>query len=480
MTRFVLFALLFFSFHVSRAQEGYTIKGSINGLKDTTVYLGFYQGESTYIKDTTTINSSGEFQFTGKPKLPQGIYFLVLNKSKLPFEIAIGEDQSFSLATDTTNYIPHMKVSGDIDNTLFFDYMRYNMARNKEAEPYVKVLEDSTESDHDKKEAARKAFDKIREKVIGYQQNIIDKHPSTMTARLLKAGMPVNIPDAPRRKDGTVDSTFRLHYYRQHFFDNLDLSDDAMLRLPKPLYKEKITEYLEKLFMPHPDTITEAIKNIVAKAKPNPETYRYMVMNCAFLYQTPEIMGLDEVFVNIYDLYFATGEMDFWANDNLKRNFKQAADRMRLSLIGHKAPNLILKDAEGNMRSMYEMKNKYVIVYIFNPDCWHCKEETPKLVDFINTTKYDIGVYAVSTDSSMTKMENFIQQMNMQKFITTCYYYSAVGHYLNLYDAPSTPSLFLLNRERKIIAKKILPTKIEDFLDHYEMNEMTKQNLSKQ
>ncbi len=54
---------------MSVAQEGYNLKFKIDGLKDTTVYLGNYYGETTYMKDTAQVNSKGEFVFEGKKPL---------------------------------------------------------------------------------------------------------------------------------------------------------------------------------------------------------------------------------------------------------------------------------------------------------------------------------------------------------------------------------------------------------------------------
>jgi hypothetical protein len=57
---FVTFLLLSAS---GFAQQGYSIKFRIDGWKDTTVYLGHYYGESTYLKDTAKVNAKGEFTF---------------------------------------------------------------------------------------------------------------------------------------------------------------------------------------------------------------------------------------------------------------------------------------------------------------------------------------------------------------------------------------------------------------------------------
>jgi len=452
----------------SFAQQGYNIKFQITGLKDTTIYLGNYYGETTYVKDTARVNGKGEFTFEGSKPLPyQGVYFLVLDKTKI-FEMVVGSNQHFSMSTSADDYVRNMKVNGDIDNKLFFENMIFNMERHMEADPILKVIQDSTlTEDNNNKKNARESFSKINEKVLAYQSEIIAEHPTTITAKILRASQAVKIPDPPKKSDGSIDSTFQLRWYRDHFFDNFDLADPALICMPRPMYREKITEYLDKLYAPQPDTITRAVNIIIAQAKANQETYKYATWMCLLKYQQPEIMGLDEVYVNIYDKYFASGEMDFWANDNLKKNLKDHAERLRKSLVGKQAPNLIMQDANFKPRSLYDIKKKYTIVYIFDPDCGHCKIETPKLVAFYNRKKYDLEVYAVSADTSMAKMRNYIGEMNM-KWITVNGPRSYVGPYQNLYDAMTTPSLFVLDEKKKIIAKKVPAEKLDDFLVQYE------------
>src|SRR4051812_31756506 len=107
------------------AQSGYKIEFSIKGLHDTTAYLGYFYQEKTYIADTAKVNTTGNFTFDGLKTLPQGIYFLVLDKSRV-FDFVVGENQRFSLTTSTEDYIKNMVVKGDEDNQLFFDNIFYN------------------------------------------------------------------------------------------------------------------------------------------------------------------------------------------------------------------------------------------------------------------------------------------------------------------------------------------------------------------
>ncbi len=471
----LFFASIWFGIS-SQAQSGYKINFKIKGWKDTTVYLAHYFGESKYLKDTARVKSDGSFFFDNKNSLRQGVYFLVLNKTQI-FDFVIGKNQFFTMETDTEDYIAHMKVTGDEDNKLFFDDIAFNIERHKEVEPFMRILRDSTLKEDQKKEA-REGFNKVNARVMEHQKKLIEKHPETMTARWMNARRPITIPDPPKRADGSIDSTFQLRYYRQHYFDNFNLGDDAMLILPQPLYQEKLKEYLEKLFVPQPDTVTKAFIGLVEKAKRNPETYQYLVRTGMIMYQQPEIMGLDEVFVHLYDKYFVTGEMDYWVPNKTKQSIKEIAEKIRSSMLGAAGSNLIMQDDKFQPRALYDVKAKYTIIYFFRPSCGHCREETPKLVDFYNKNKlkYNLDVYAVSSDTSMKEMRDFIKEFKTPWLTVNGPRSYLKQHYTQLYHADTTPTIYILDEQKIIIAKKLPVKQLDDFLSKYEKREQSKKS----
>ncbi|HEV8512153.1 MAG TPA: thioredoxin-like domain-containing protein [Cyclobacteriaceae bacterium] len=471
-------SLLMFCSVYAFSQGGYKISFKVKGWKDFPAYLGHFYGEQTRVNDTANVNSNGEFFFDNKNKLAHGVYFLVLKKGKgnvRVFDFVVSDDQFFTLETDTSDFVQHMKVTGDEDNKLYFENIAYSIDRNKEADPFRKTVKDSTLKEDQKKDALA-SLNKINDKVLAHQKQVISKYPKTMTARWLKATQIVTIPDPPKLPNGKIDSTFQLRYYRHHFFDNFDLSDDALLRLPQPLYQQKVKEYLEKLIVPQPDSVTQAIYGLVEKTKKNKEASDYLIRSCLVLYQLPEIMGLDEVFVNLYDKYVATGEADSWAGAKTKQNLKEWADKIRSCMIGRSGANLIMQDENFQPKSMYDIKAKYTILFIFNPDCGHCREETPKLLEFYNKdkVKFDLEVYAVSTDTSMKKLRDFIKEFKTP-WITVDGPRSYVKeHFSRLYHSDTTPTIFILDDKKKIIAKKLPVKQLEDFLNKHEKFQQTK------
>ncbi len=457
------------------SQEGYQIEFRVKELKDTTVFLGYYFGESTFLRDTAKADKSGHFVFSGPKRLDRGMYFLVLGRAKA-FEpgFIVGQDQQFSMEASAPDYIRTMKVTGDEDNRLFFENMIFNGERHLEAQPYLTQLKDSTKREEDKKDA-REAYLRIDKKVQDHQLEIIRKYPTLLTAKLLKMNRRVEVPDPPKRADGSIDSLWQYRYYRQHFFDNFDLTDDGLIRLPTPAYQQKLDEYLDKLIVQTPDSLMAAIDDLAARVKSNRDSYKYLVYTCVYKYQRPAIMGLDEVYVRLYDKYYESGEMDFWINAGMKKTMKEHADKLRNSLVGKMGANLVMQDQNLQRRALYDMKKKYTIVYFFDPDCGHCKEESPKLVTFYNSRKekYNLDVFAVSLDTSMVKMRNYIKDMKFS-WTTVNGPRSYSGSLYSHYYAEMTPMIYILDTRRKIIAKGLPVDRLEEFLSNYEKFEQRK------
>lgn len=466
--RWVIIMLVFTQLNgfAQKKQSGYDISFHIKGLADTITYLGYYYGESTYLKDTASVDNKGNFSFEANESLPQGVYFLVLNNARL-FDILVGEDQNFSISTDTSDYVKNIEVTNSIENKAFYNHMLFMFDRNKEIQPHLEVVRDSTLSD-EKKQPAFEGIKNINAKVKAYQDEFIATYPISLFSKVLLSDRDIETPESPIVANGAIDSTFAFRYFKKHYWDNFDVADDAMLRQPQPIYSKKMGDYLDRLFVQNSDTLIKAVDYLIAAAKPNDETYKYMVWNLVIKYQYPKIMGLDRVFVHLYDKYFETGEMDYWANDKLKENLKDRAGQLRNSLIGMIAPNLIIQDLDLNPQSLHDIKNKYTVVYIYDPDCGHCKTETPLLKNFNDSTTFDVNIYAISADTSMVKMKNYIDKMGLNNWTNVNGPRTYTTHYRELYDADTTPTIYILDEKKKIIAKKISAERVEEFLGNYE------------
>ena len=95
----LLIGLLAFA-SVSRAQS-FQIRVTLDGLKDTNIYLANYYGNKILRVDSARLDKSGGALFQNKEKRTCGLYVIYLNKDNY-FDFLLGSDQQFSIHTSFT------------------------------------------------------------------------------------------------------------------------------------------------------------------------------------------------------------------------------------------------------------------------------------------------------------------------------------------------------------------------------------------
>lgn len=446
-------------------KEGYQIDFTVLGLEDSMVRLGFYEKGRTYVKDSIQIAADGTFSFQGEQVLDHGFYFLLLDTTLL-FEFIVGKDQHFSVSTDTADYVENIQFSGSRENEVFLESLKMNAKSHKDMQPHIEVTKDAASVKKARK-MAKKEIERIREELEEYRAKVVADNESPSLTALIQANMEVTVPEEISKKGMKA----RYEYLQEHYFDNFSLSNPLTTRLPKGYFKDKVTYYLDSLTVPQPEESIAAVERLVALTEENEEAYHRLIYLCTRKYQKPAFMGLDEVLVHIYDKHYATGKMDAWANEKLKKNIKEQVDKLRKSLIGDTAEEIILRDISGKPTSLYGMGGKYRVIYFFDPDCSACAVETPKMVTFLDNTKYDVSFYAVSLDEDMKKTTEYAEKNVMvgENVRVVGAYESYRGNVFELYDAFSTPTTYIIDRANKIIAKKIPATNIDQFLAKHEI-----------
>ena len=62
-----------------------------------------------------------------------------------------------------------------------------------------------------------------------------------------------------------IDSTWQYYYYRNHYFDNFNISDPRLLRTP--FYEDKIMTYLTKVVPQIPDSLIPYADYFIEKSQ---------------------------------------------------------------------------------------------------------------------------------------------------------------------------------------------------------------------
>jgi hypothetical protein len=461
--------------------QGYEIKIKIPALKDSSVLLGYHLANSLYPIDTVKLDKKGMGVFKGKKALPGGMYIVFLPTKKY-FDILLGDNQIFSITADTMNFLKTVKFTGSPDNQLFFDYQ--NMITDKREIANKLVDKKKKASSEQQKDSITKALDKINQEVIGYTKGLLAQNPKLFFTTFLKALQEIEVPDPPRDAQGKLtDSAFQYKYYRKHYFDNFNYTDARLLRTP--LYEEKIKNYIEKVVPQIPDTLNKEVDKLLDGVKSNEELFRYNLVTLFNIYATSQIMGMDAVFVHVAEKYYIPNAT--WSSKDYMDKLKKEVAKKKPNLLGNPAPKLNLVEVPadhfmvakndtalksnpyvGTPLNIYDIKAKFLVIAFWEADCGHCKKAIPLLHDSVyNRIKEKgakvVAIHMISSVEGKRKWVDFVNEHNLYDWINAWSPYSY--DYKDLYDVYTTPVIYLLDENKKIIAKRIGPEQIEDVIN---------------
>jgi thiol-disulfide isomerase/thioredoxin len=448
--------------------QAYTITIKINGAKNQRFLLGYYYGDKQFIRDSAMSDASGKMVFKGKDKLDGGVYLLASADKRLLFDFIVTE-QEFSLETDTNDFIPNMKVKGSVENEVFFNYSKYSttrgMAANEAERKYRAAKEKNDTADMRKYREELRKYDR---EVNDYRKQVMLNHPQTLISKIFRMMQEIDVPEPPQLPNGARDSLWGYYYYRQAYLNNFDFTDDRLSRTP--VFHSRIENYITKIIPQIPDSIAVAAFDVCDRAQKSPEMSKWLIYWITNYYETSKYMGMDKVFVMMVDRYYSKKEITPWVDEVTRVKITARADQLRYNLIGVKPLNLNLPDTAMRYQALFSVKADYTVLVFWDPHCSHCKEELPKLLKYYNEankgsvkTGKKIEIYALGSTSDYPEWKKYIFE-NKLPWINVHDPYKE-SNYHRYYDIYSTPVIYLLNRDKKIIGKRLSADQVIEFID---------------
>ncbi len=454
---------------VAFGANAYQITIKIKGGANKKYLLGYYYGDKQYIRDSCVTDATGKAIFKGKDSLDGGVYIIASSDKRLLFDFIV-TDQEFTLETDTADYIDNMKVKGSPENEAFFAYSRFANSKGRKGVALEQKMKDAKAANDTA--AFRKYRDELKaleEEMNAYRKNVMKQTPHFMVSKIFKMMEEFDIPPAPILPNGAKDSVFQFNYYKQHYFDGFDFSDDRISRTP--VFHSKMETYMTKLTLQVPDSIIAAADFLVSKALKSKETSKWCIFWITNHYETSQYMGMDAVFVHMVQKYYTNPETTPWVDETLRYKITERANTLGNTLLGVKAKNLVLPDSAMNMRSIYSIDADYTIVVFWDPHCGRCKEEIPKLAAMYKElngavktgARKKVEIYGLGSTTDYPEWRKYIRE-NKLPWINV-HDPKHESNYHRLYDINSTPVIYLLNKDKKIAAKRLSVEQIKEFIE---------------
>lgn len=466
MKIFSFIIILFIGYIATSAKaENLNIKISIEGLQDTSLIIGHYFEKKILVDDTIQINHLGQGELIKDEKLPEGIYVIYL-PNKTYFDVLIGSDQSFSITTKDHDFIDYLNIKNAQESSHFLSHQRYLSEAQKKATKLQEQLK-AVKNNEDSTQLLSAKLNEINNNVMSYWNKAIDDNQNTFFASFLKALKEVDIPEFEAEENAVnKDSVIQMkkyHYFSDHYFDNIDLTDDRLLRTP--FFTNKIDTYLSKMIAQNPDTIAAASIMLIEKSRQNEEMFKFMIQYLFNRAVESKLMGMDAIIVALGEKYYLAGETP-WANDKFLKDLEDRIKLLKPTLIGKVAHDLKMESVTGEYFKLSEVIAPYTILAFWEPSCGHCKKEIPKLHEEVLEKYKDKGIkiFAVYTQADKKEWSTFIEEHNLFDFINVYDPYQTSG-FRNYYDISTTPVIYILDKDKKIVAKRIGVENIPGFFE---------------
>lgn len=461
----IVLLTIFQSSFAQAQKKGYEIPITIKPYQNTWIYVGNYYGKFKNLSDSVYLDKNSHGVMKGDSTLPQGIFFAVSPSHTILFDFLMDKEQHFSIVADTSD-VNNIVVTGSKENTYYINYSKYINAHGKQIQTLNKQLasaktkQDSTVIQN-KISVETKAFD-------SYRTTFIKEHPNSMLTALFQA---MQRPTAPKTIGN--DSLAPYYYVKDHYWDNVDFSDDRLLHTP--FLEPKIDEYYKYYVSPNPDSIIKEVNYMLLYAREGKEMYRYLLGKFTDKYINPEIMGQDKVFLFLFNNYFSKGDTS-WLNPKQKEFIFNRAYNLMANQIGESAPSLNLKDQAGTVKPLVDISAKYTLVLFWDPECSHCKVVVPEIDSMYNAKWKAMGlkVYAVNTgEESAKSWQAFVHSQHLEDWINVMQTKAEreadakaqIPNYRQLYDITQTPTIYLLDEQKRIIAKKLTVQQLDAIIE---------------
>ncbi len=475
-----LFSYFILLFSTGLSGQGYRIEVDIKGLSGDTLILGEYFTSRMVPKDTLILQKNGNGIFESDTLFRGGLYLIYFSPDKY-FDFLLGDDQQFSIKADTADLAGSIIFSGSEDNSLFLEYKIFLQQKREQLnQTQSQISPSSTAADS---ALAREQLKEINHEMENYMDDFEVVYPSLFVTTFIEATREPVPPDELLNGDRRHDDSVRFFYRKAHYLDRFNPFDVRLLHTP--LYEGKIKSYIGSVVPQHPDSLIVAVDYLLEGSKSENELYRYLLITLFNHFAESKFMGMDVVYFHIAEYYYIPDAT--WSSEDFISKLQENLDKNKPTLIGQTAPNLVMRRVPADHFLMAQqdtaikkdphigenfftndIEADYTILYFWEADCGHCKKSTPVLYEVYSRLKEKnvevISAHVINTIEGKELWVDFVNEHGLYDWINCWSPYS--NDFRQLYNLQSYPQLFILDRDKKIVAKRVTPEQAEQIINN--------------
>ena len=456
MKKLLLAFMLCFAGYATMAKDGYKIELKFKqDIPDSFVFLAHYYAKplpTIYKTDSARVINKRTAVITSTDSVLGGIYMILFNNREKYFEFVLENGDNMSINVDTTNMPANLSFTNSPENSRYLEYEKYLMGFGKKQQAFMEDLKKAKNSADT--QAVRNKAGALSKELVAYRKDYAAKYPKTYVAQIFNALEVPVVPEGKHYIEGTktIDSNFAFNYYKKHYWDKFDFTDNRIIY--SPLYDGKLDEYFNRLVVPLPDSMNAEADALLAKTRKSTELFKYTLHWLAGNTERSKVMGMDEVFVHLVEKYYMKGDA-YWLDSTALAKYEDRAKKIAPNVLGNLAPEVVMQD----VWTLKDVSNlsvpaKYTLMIFWSRECGHCVKEMPQVDSVYRAKLKDKGVkiFSVSTEGDLSDIQKTIEKLKITEWTNVVDAQNKTG-YRSKYDVYTTPKIYLLDADKKIIGK---------------------------
>jgi thiol-disulfide isomerase/thioredoxin len=451
----------------------YKISIAIKPSTHNKLFLESYFGNALLLIDTSTVNSvTNEVVFTGTKKLQQGVYVVSNEQGRRIFDFFVDDNPFFSVSLDFSNQQnPQINYVGSNINTEWFEFGKYISVTLAEKQKLTQQLDYTTDPVEEIK--CQLLLDKIQTAYIKHRQDLIDKDPASLLSVIMPAIFEPILPDSMLVQNNFDDSMAAKQFISDQYWNGIKFWDSRLAHTP--FFLPKLKKYYKDVVSYKTDTIIKKMDWMLSYAAASDEMTRLMMEDFIEASTNHTYHWNDSVFIHLFEKHIAPKKYS-WLSESQRQMISEKAYYLMGKMIGSPAEDIQLPNLQGQATSLYNIKSNYTILAFWDPTCSHCRETLPKLDSMYRTQwkRKGISIFAFGSESdgNIGDWTNYIAQHQLQDW-TNVYNTQEENRnrikagkkgYPEIYDVWYYPSFFVLDKNKRFMAKKFTYEQMVDFL----------------
>jgi len=434
------------------SQKIHTLRGEIKNTSGKKVFLSAFYGEKVNRIDSVICDGSGQFVYHQGPSIQPGLYRLSTDKDHFLDLVMNNEDIEFTcrgeLTPDSTEFL------SSVENKTYYYFSGYDRKVQAKLELLLPLLDFYPEKDQFYSETASE-YEHLQKAEKKTLDSLDALYPGSYAIRIFRIQQTPWLPAGLAKDD-------RIAYLKQHFLDNIDFKDTLSLR--SNAWANKAISYLSlysnnKYSQKQLESeFIRAITVILSKASVNADVYKFLLDYF--------VGGFDKYHFDAVITYIADNFQDpFSCEDQARKTqLQKKLENFKKISIGKVAPDIAVPDTKGKLIHLSEIKSEYTLLVFWSSECGHCVQMMPQLKELYDKQKPKRWeVMTVSLDTSRREWTSFLREQKLNWFNgSELKGFNSIS--ADEYNIFATPTMFLLDNEKKILAKPVSYRELEQDL----------------